>query len=290
MKRALLFLLCCWLCLQAGPAQASESAWVIPRGGTYAEWRMGYGFDPNQSLQQLAFMPHLELGILETASLILEAPFYTRLIPRSDGSEGLLINNGLTDLFLGTRVKLLEEPFALALTGGFKVPTGYDPRWLPVIGERQLDLQLGLNAGYMFYPLEAYVQGGAGYRLRTAFDTSHALAVQNPGVLRPADQLLFFAEGGAWVTPQLFAALQLRGEMAVTSGAEILPQSEVYLSPLLAWRLTPAFDLSLQLDQALWAQNRPFLTQFVLGGHLRFGQALERGKGLRGSLPPDNSP
>lgn len=264
-------------------AQASDSAWVIPRNSSYIEWEMGYGFSSVLPLQQLSFRPHLEIGLLETTTLILEAPFLTRRLAEV-GLESPLVNNGLTDIFLGSRIRLLEEPLALALTVGAKIPTGYNPRFEPVIGDRQLDLEAGLNLGYDFYPIEAYAHATAGYRLRTAFDKDHVLVQQNPGRLEPADQLLFSAESGIWLTQQLFASLNLSGEVALNAGSTRLAQSEIHLRPLVAWRLFPALDLSLQYDQSLWSQNRPFLSQFLLGAHFRFGFPLSRGKGLRGGI------
>lgn len=277
------------LCFQLGlsvsqTAQASDSAWVIPRNSTYVEWEMGYGFSSVNPLQQLSFRPHLEIGILETATVILEAPFLTRRLAEA-GLETPLINNGLTDVFLGSRIRILEEPVAIAINAGFKIPTGYNPRFEPVIGDRQLDMELGLNLGYEFYPLEAYVQAAAGYRLRTGFDKDHVLVQQNPGTIGPADQLLFSAESGIWLTDQLFASLNLAGEVALNASDTRLAQSEIHLRPLLAWRLFPAMDLSLQYDQSLWSQNRPFLSQALLGLHFRFGIPLNRGKGLRGGIP-----
>ncbi len=277
------------LCLDLGifstqAALASDSAWVLPRNSTYVEWEMGYGFSRFEPLQQLSFRPRIEVGILETTTLILEAPFLTRRLAET-GLETPLLNNGLTDIFLGGRIRLLEEPVAIALNGGFKIPTGYNPRFEPVIGDRQLDLELGLNLGYDFFPLEAYAQAAAGYRLRTAFDKDHVIVQQNSGITEPADQLLFSAESGIWLTDQLFASLNISGEVALNAGASRLAQSEIHLRPLLAWRLFPSFDLSLQYDQSLWAQNRPFLSQALLGAHFRFGLPLSRGKGLRGGIP-----
>ena len=56
------------------------------------------------------------------------------------------------------------------------------------------------------------------------------------------------------------------------------------MSPLLALRLNPYTDLSVQLDQTLWSQNEPFLTQILIGGHFRLGQPLDLGAGLRGGV------
>ncbi|HEY9843193.1 MAG: hypothetical protein ACAI44_07130 [Candidatus Sericytochromatia bacterium] len=276
--------------LLATPAFASDSAWVLKRGSMYWELQGGYGrFSEASALtHQLDFKAHAEIGILETATLVLEVPFLTRSLERSGQTPAYLTNNGLTDFYLGTRVRLLEEPFGLALKGSAKVPTGYDPSFTPVIGDHTLDLELGLNAGYDFFPLEAYVQGGLGYRLRNNFDRTHAIPnlakAQGLTVTKPADQITGFAEVGAWLLPQLFASIGLNGAFGLNQAGSWV-ESQLLLSPQLAWRLNPYVDVSLQLDQALWSQRMPFLTQVMAGAHFRYGLPLDRGTGLRGSVP-----
>ena len=66
---------------------------------------------------------------------------------------------------------------------------------------------------------------------------------------------------------------------------QALAQERIYVNPVLAYRINPALDLSLQGDIPLWNRNREALTRIMLGLHLRFGQPLARGKGLRGAVP-----
>lgn len=273
------------------PAFASDSAWVLKRGSSYWELQGGYGryTDGDKPSQQVDFTFHGELGVLENTTLILEAPFITRIQERKDaaGATTYVTNNGLTDLYAAGRIRLVEEPFSLVLIPALRAPIGYDPSFLPEIGNHTLDLELALAAGYDFKPIEAYIQGGIGGRYHNNYDKNSALVLQGrtqgQTYTKPTDQIFGFLEVGGWLIPQLFASVGLHGEFALTE-TNTWPQSKLTVSPLLAWRLTPYADLSLQLDQALWSQNQPFLTQFLLGGHFRFGQPLDRGTGLRGGV------
>lgn len=288
---ALPFLTLTWVALElfnTPAAQArGESAWVLPRNSWYVESRAGYGFSNVDQQQAFLFDSHLEVGVIEAATLVLDIPAVTRRQLASGASETVLINNGFTDLFVGSRVRLLEEPFALNINGGLKIPTAYDVSFSPSLGGGQLDAQLGLSAGYDFYPLEAYVQGGFGYRLRSAFDTRHVRvseALRNGETLiKPADQVLFSLESGVWLTDRVFAALNMWGEMAIRQESALL-QEQIYLNPLLAYRVNPALDISLQGDIPLFNRERQALLGVMLGVHLRFGEPLARGKGLRGAV------
>lgn len=264
-----------------------ESAWVLPRNSWYVESRAGYGFSTLDQQQAFLFDSHLEVGVIESATLVLDIPAVTRRQSVSGSEETTLVNNGFTDLFIGSRIRLLEEPFALNINGGIKVPMAYDVSFSPSLGEGQLDMQLGMTAGYDFYPLEAYVQGGMGYRLRSSFDSKHVRvteALRKGQVLtKPGDQVLFFLESGVWLTERVFSSLNLWGEMALPQ-ADTLLQEQIYLNPLLAYRVNPALDLSLQGDIPLFNRDQQSLWGVMLGVHLRFGEPLARGKGLRGAV------
>lgn len=278
-----------WAGSTAPAVQArGESAWVLPRNSWYVESRAGYGFSNVDQQQAFLFDSHLEVGVIEAATLVLDIPAVTRRQVPQDSSGTVLVNNGFTDLFVGTRVRLLEEPFALNINGGLKVPMAYDVSFSPSLGEGQLDTQLGLSAGYDFYPFEAYVQGGVGYRLRSAFDTKHVRVSEalrrDETLTKPADQILFSLESGAWLSDRVFASLNLWGEMAIRQENALL-QEHIYLNPLLAYRVNPALDVSLQSDIPLFNRERQSLLGVMLGVHLRFGEPLARGKGLRGAVP-----
>lgn len=273
----------------AAPVRASDSAWVLKSGASYWELQTGLGRFTDGALPttQLPFLFHTELGILENTTIVLEAPFLIRDQTRSGQTPAHLVNNGLTDLSLATRIQFFAEPFSLVLEPSVRVPTGYDPGLLPLIGDHTLDLGLGLNAGYRFDPLQAYVQGGLGYRFRGNFDKASAIALQARAqgltYTKPTDQIFGFVETGVWILPQIFASLGLQGDFALTQ-ADTWAESQLRLRPLLAWRLTPAADVSLQLDQVLWSQHLPALTQVLLGAHFRLGEPLALGTGLRGGI------
>lgn len=280
--------------LLSAPARAlnSDSAWVIPRESRYLEWQLGYGLsqEEGQTYQEFRFRNHLELGFLQNANIVLEYPFLTRSLQRSGQTPEYLINNGFTDFYLGSRVQLpwRTEPFSLAVQGGAQFPTGYNVQFQPVLGNGQLNLDLGLTGGWDFFPLEAYAQAGIGYCYRNLFPKDHVLVRLHAGdenpIEKPANQMRFFAESGIWLSDQLFAALKLEANLGLPED-QALVQSQVSLKPLLAWRLNPSLDLSLESEHTLWNLNTPALNQVLVGLHLRYGLPLERSKGLRGGRP-----
>lgn len=272
-------------------AQASESAWALPADSRYFELQMGGGLyqQEGQDFTQFTALNRYEYGLLDHTTFELAWPALIRSRRVTELNNALAINNGFTDLYVGLRSQLfqdlLPEALALSLHLASEIPTGYALERAPVIGERQLNLYGGFLAGYHFAPLEAYVQTGGGYRWRSDYDPQHIRVVQaeleGRELTKPADQLVFFAESGAWLTQRLFASLNLTARLAL--GQEnSLEQSFVQIQPLLAWRVTPYFDVSTQFQQVLWQENWPPLSQFLVGGHFRFGLPLSRAVGLRG--------
>lgn len=281
-------LLAIGVCLSA---QASESAWVLPKNSAFLEVlpQVGtYSNDEPSAVTEFAWKTRYELGYVENASLALEIPL--RSLSRAVSAEisnprsNAVTHNGFTDLWLANYVQILREPVALTLRTGLSLPLGYSLDSLPILGEGQLNLDAALLAGYGLGEW-GYFQAGAGYRLRTGYSAQHirvqqAALAQSP-LEKPADQVLFFAETGVWLHPALLFSLGIDGKIGLNQ-SKALTQSTLYLQPRLAWRVNSYVDLSLQLDQALWSQNAPFLTAGTLGAHFRFGTPLPKGLGLRG--------
>lgn len=271
--------------------QASESAWILPLNSSYWELQSAYGRyqENNQQFQQASFLAHGEIGFLETATLFMDIPFLTRMQSQPGQTPDYLINNGLTDMRLGLRMRLfsdvISQPWSLALRTAIRFPVGYNPGLAPVIGDHTFDSELGLGLGYDFSPFEAYVQSGLSYRYRARYERSHIILTQAKEqgltVFTPADQVIAYSEAGIWITPQVFAAISLTGEFGIND-KERWVQSQLFLRPLVAWRLNPYADLSLQYEQSLWSQREPFLSQLAIGAHFRFGSPLGREVGLRG--------
>lgn len=275
----------------AHATEISDSAWIIPRDSNYLEWQIGYGQSQQDqnTYQEFRFRNHLELGFLQNANILLEWPFLTRSLRRPDQEPEYLINNGFTDLYLGSRIRLFQDNlWALALQPSIELPTGYNPSFLPVLGNAQLSLGLDLIAGLDFYPLEGYALFGMGYRMNNDFPKDHALLGLEPttpeggsSLRKPADRMRLFTESGLWLSENVFASLKLEGLLGLPQESA-LQQSQISFKPLLAWRLHPNFDISIQSEHSLWTQNAPALQQVLLGIHIRTGPSLDRQVGLRG--------
>ena len=88
-----------WAGSTAPAVQArGESAWVLPRNSWYVESRAGYGFSNVDQQQAFLFDSHLEVGVIEAATLVLDIPAVTRRQVPQDSSGTVLVNNGFTDL------------------------------------------------------------------------------------------------------------------------------------------------------------------------------------------------
>ena len=276
------------LILFASPVWASESAWVVNKNSVYVEMEPTYRRSSELDLQEYSLENRIEWGILEHSSFVFSVPFRNKSQDADTASDPRLSNNGLTDVYLGLHHQFLSKPMALSFKGGFKIPTGYRPEFMPSIGERQLDIEGLLLGGYIFPQLPLFIQGGAGYRYRSEYDTNHSDILRGLAegkvFKKPSDQVLGFFEFGGWLLPRLFLSLYFDGEVGVNQ-AEAIMQSKLSMTPKLGWRINSFFDLSFQYEQVLWLQNRPQTSGFKIGGHYRFGTPLSRDIGFRGAVP-----
>lgn len=270
-------------------SQASESAWSISKNSSYLEITPEYityskGAD---QFQQLNFLSRLEIGWFERSTLSISVPFKTiNQHTFINESDVVYTNNGLTDLFLGSQYQLVEYPFSLAVKAGVKIPSGYDILFIPSIGDRQMDLDMGILTGYYFDFFPAFVQAGAAYKFRTNYDPNHPLVREEQNfqneIVKPADQISFLVEAGAWIFPALYLGINSYGNYALEQ-EKAYQQSSLHLRPIIAVRFNQYIDLSFQYDQTLWAINSPSSTGVLLGLHLHYGGELPRGVGLRGT-------
>lgn len=289
MLKGLVLSLLCWSVAFTLSSWASESAWVLRKGSLYLEIQPQWQ-QHAESMQALSAVTRLEYGYFETGAWVLEVPFQSLSRPATHGLSNAFASHstasGFSDLWLGHYLQLQQTPLALSLRTGLGIPLGYQLNTRPILAEGQLNFDLGFIAGYQLLPWPAYVQASTGYRLRGAYRTQHIRvqeALQAGQTLdKPADQFNFSAEVGYWIHPSFLLSLRLEGDLALNQ-AHSFPQSRLQINPLLAWRLQPEADLSLQGMQTLWSQNMPFLSGMGLGLHLRFGNTQEKNTGLRGS-------
>jgi outer membrane putative beta-barrel porin/alpha-amylase len=126
------------------------------------------------SFRDISIRAYAEYGLIEDLTLVGKIPFkiYTTQYNLDDlYSQGKVARSttGLGDLSVGLKYGLLNQPLALALQGGIKIPMGYEKQPAndgPRLGTGEIDFEGMLMLGQSLHPLPMYVGGGIGYRKR----------------------------------------------------------------------------------------------------------------------------
>ena len=126
------------------------------------------------SFRDISIRAYGEYGLFENLTLVGKIPFkiYTTQYFLDDlYSQGEVARNttGLGDLSIAVKYGLLDQPFALAVQGGIKIPMGYErhpDNDGPRLGTGEIDTEGMLLVGQSLHPLPIYVGGGIGYRKR----------------------------------------------------------------------------------------------------------------------------
>ena len=126
------------------------------------------------SFRDISIRAYGEYGLFNNLTLIGKIPFkiYTTQYFLDDlYSQGEVARSttGLTDLDIALKYGVLNQPFALSLQGGLKLPLGYEKHpdnTGPRLGTSEIDFEGHLLIGESFYPLPMYASGGIGFRVR----------------------------------------------------------------------------------------------------------------------------
>lgn len=174
--------------LAACPCDAAGQAWTRPPGGVYASVlhgrlqssarfdaageRVAYLSDTDEG----AFTDHswylyVEAGATRRLTVVAMVPYKRMSVERGRGRTPVAAD-GVGTAQLGARLDLraplgLADGRAAALQVLLGLPTGYTRNAAPALGTGVADVDVVASAGASFHPLPAYVQAGAGVRLRT---------------------------------------------------------------------------------------------------------------------------
>lgn len=207
-------------------------------------------------------------GVTDWLNLGVQIPYFDQVYQDSTRTEAPS-DAGFSDLRIYTKLRALQSPAVLTLKLGVKVPTGdfKNEDGLIPVGEGQWDFDLLLQAGRSLWPLPAYANLEAGYRLR----------MENADVLRdPGDEWLVNAEAGWSPRPRLSLALKLEvlhGKAGRSFGFEnpSLKKRIVYLAPTVSWTLFGETAAELALRRTLAGRNFPAGNQLTVGLSTRAG-------------------
>jgi len=222
--------------------------------------RRAYNFDG--SYDSKAVFIEGFYGVTDRLDVGAQIPYFDQMSDDATRSEPPT-DSGFSDLRLKAKLRLIENPVVLSLTGAVKFPTGdfVNEDGLIPVGEGQWDFDFGAEVGRSFWPLPIYVATAYVYRLRR----------ENTEILRdPGEETLINAEVGYNLTPNLLLATKLellRGGAGSDFGIEStsLIKRITYIAPTLSYAVYGHTAAELAMRFSINGRNFPAGKQITLG-------------------------
>ena len=287
--------------LLASAAQLWAGAWTLPRGAVWAklsylqhntgEWytsRQGFRvvFDDNiprnieiapgqrvrydfaGQYRSKAVFAEAFYGLTDRLDIGVQIPVVQQNFSSDTGLDRT--DEGLGDIRLLAKWRLLQGPVLFTLKSGVKMPTGEfkNEDGLIPVGAGQWDFDFAFQIGRSFWPWPLYGNLDIGYRVRTI----NAEIYRDPG-----DESFLNAELGYHITSKwlLTAKYEMLRSKAATEFGGIRIRSQInritYLTPSLLYSINAgrtALETSLRFT--LNGRNYPAGKQLVLGASTRF--------------------
>jgi len=156
-----------------------------------------------------------EYGLTDYFTFIGELPFKSlttkRTVASFYGGDEIAITSGFADLGLYGKLAIFDNPLALSLQAGTRIPLGYSKEPQnngPRLGSAEMSYEGHILLGSSFYPLPMYFSGSVGYRHRS-------------GELN--DEVIFTAEIGYTLGP-IFIKTYVEALRNVTTPPDIYGQ------------------------------------------------------------------
>ena len=183
-----------FLCFCLLSTQLVAGAWVQKKNGYYLRIYSTYLFATEefnyQGSSQELYEEHLgykdsyfkdigliiysEYGLTDYFTFVGELPFKSlttkRTIASFYGGDEIATTSGFADLGLFGKLAILENPLALSIQAGARIPLGYSSEPQnngPRLGSAEISYEGHIFIGSSFYPLPMYFSGSVGYRYRT---------------------------------------------------------------------------------------------------------------------------
>jgi len=282
--------------LLASTTQLWAGAWTLPRGKVWAklsylqhntgEWytsRQGFRvvFDKQQLPKTLEIKPGQRVrydfagqyaskavfaeafyGLTDRLDIGVQIPMLNQNFSSETGLDRT--DEGLGDIRLFSKFRLVQKPFIFSLKSGVKMPTGKfkNEDGLIPVGAGQWDFDFIAQIGRSFWPLPLYGNLDVGYRIRTINDEIG----RDPG-----DEWSLNAELGYNITQKWLLTGKyevLRSDPATEFGG-ISIRSQInritYLAPSLLYQWNKHTALEAGLRLSLNGRNYPAGRQLVFG-------------------------
>jgi hypothetical protein len=124
--------------------------------------------------KDLTLVIYSEYGLTNSLTFIGELPFKSlttkRTVASFYGGDEIATTSGFADLGLFGKLGILENPLALSIQAGARIPLGYSKEPQnngPRLGSAEMSYEGHINLGSSFYPLPMYFSGSVGYRHRS---------------------------------------------------------------------------------------------------------------------------
>ena len=124
--------------------------------------------------KDIGFIIYSEYGLTDWFTFVGELPFKSlttkRTVDSFYGGDELATTSGFADLGLFGKLAIIDNPVALAVRAGTRIPLGYSKEPSnngPRLGTAEMSYEGHLHLGTSFYPLPMYLAGSVGYRHRS---------------------------------------------------------------------------------------------------------------------------
>lgn len=202
------------LCAVLSPQTVFAGAWTVKEGGMYNKVSINSfstteNFNNDGDTESMAnngeftdmnLVYYGEYGVKENITVFGSVPY------KNIKFEDDLIDtetNGIGDIDLGVRYRLLNKSFVLSAQGLVKVPAAYDKDETLPLGNGQVDVEFRLLLGKSLYPLPMYFGLEVGYRYRAD---------------EPSDEWKYLVELGGDLSESIYLRTKLDGTKSVENG------------------------------------------------------------------------
>jgi hypothetical protein len=124
--------------------------------------------------KDISLVIYSEYGFTDYFTFVGELPFKSlttkRTVASFYGGDEFATTSGFADLGLFGKLAILDNPLALSIQAGARIPLGYSEipqNNGPRLGTAQMSYEGHIHIGSSFYPLPMYFSGSVGYRHRS---------------------------------------------------------------------------------------------------------------------------
>ena len=274
---------CASLVVSMSATSAHAGAWTQPDRGLYAKLSLGYAQADQQyketgetfqllsddvagTFASMAAFGYAEYGLLPRVTVYTSLMFQS-LTLESDIQRAQV--SGLSDVWLGARVGLLDAPVVVSAYATTKSPTGYtadpDPM-VPTLGNGVREHEFGLSLGASLWPRPFYGSVSVGYRLRGDRQAAGGDRVEMYDEIPIVAEIGWAPHDAIWIRGAAQSVIGLGPpESLDIFNLTPLTQSFLKVGPSVIASILGNVQLSLDLMMTPWGVNTVQSTDLIFG-------------------------